>query len=318
MPGHEAEPIPSEVTMQTRYDQIQAGWSAHDREGDKIGDIEELGQDYLLVTKGLIFTKDLYIPQSTIHEIDAEQGQVWLDVAKSEVDDMGWDQPPTAGGAWTAGGGSAVMDADATSAATGQDVGYGDSTSSDTLRVPVHEEELRAERTTESAGEVRIDKNVVEEERTLDVPVTREEVQIRSVATDGSTAVGDDAFSGDTIRVPVTEERVDVSKEARVVEEIEISKRPVTETQRVSETVRREQVDIDDSSNAMSGSATTGTTSSVGSSGYDDDLGDRDRRDREGRGEVGAEAAGGGAVGAGAGGALGDRAEEEADDEPRR
>ena len=47
MPGHEAEPIPSEVTMQTRYDQIQAGWSAHDREGDKIGDIEELGQDYL-------------------------------------------------------------------------------------------------------------------------------------------------------------------------------------------------------------------------------------------------------------------------------
>ncbi|MBA2314228.1 MAG: YsnF/AvaK domain-containing protein, partial [Chloroflexi bacterium] len=174
------------------------------------------------------------------------------------------------------------------------------------------------ERTTESAGEVRIDKNVVEEERTLDVPVTREEVQIRSVATDGSTAVGDDAFSGDTIRVPVTEERVDVSKEVRVVEEIEISKRPVTETQRVSETVRREQVDIDDSSNAMSGSATTGTTSSVGSSGYDDDLGDRDRRDREGRGEVGAEAAGGGAVGAGAGGALGDRAEEEADDEPRR
>ena len=37
---------------------------------------------------------------------------------------------------------------------------------------------------------------------------------------------------GETIRVPVRAEEVDVRKDARVVEEVEISKRPVTETQR--------------------------------------------------------------------------------------
>ncbi len=295
--------------METRYDQIQAGWSAHDREGDKIGDIEELGQDYLLVTKGLIFTKDLYIPQSAIQEVDTEQGQVWLNVAKSEVDSMGWDQPPTTDGdalaaGGVAGGGSAVMDNNVTRGDTGgaiDSAGYGGSTADDasyaassstgsagyvgqstdadlgsttsgydtttssdtattgdTLRVPVHEEELRAARTTETAGEVQVGKSVVEEERTLDVPVTREEVEVRRVPAEGSVGADADAFTGDTIRVPVSAETVDVSKEARVVEEIEISKRPVTETQRVSETVRREQVNVDDASNVTTGATGTG------------------------------------------------------------
>lgn len=80
----------------TNYDQIQAGWSAHGRDGDKIGDIEEVGQNYLLVTKGLFMPKDLFIPLSTIQSVEAEEGRVILDVAKSQVDDMGWDQPPEA------------------------------------------------------------------------------------------------------------------------------------------------------------------------------------------------------------------------------
>ena len=96
MPGHGAEPIPSEVTMQTRYDQIQAGWSAHDREGDKIGDIEELGQDYLLVTKGLIFTKDVYVPFSAVDSVDPDSGSVRLNVDKDQIDSMGWDDVSSA------------------------------------------------------------------------------------------------------------------------------------------------------------------------------------------------------------------------------
>ena len=57
--------------MSTTYDQIQAGWSAHGRDGDKIGEIEEIGQNYLLVTKGLIFPKDLYIPMSNVQSVDS-------------------------------------------------------------------------------------------------------------------------------------------------------------------------------------------------------------------------------------------------------
>jgi len=183
----------------------------------------------------------------------------------------------------------------------------------------VHEEELRAERTAEQAGEVRVGKNVVEEERSLDVPVTRDEVQVRRVSVDRDAGASEDAFTDrDTIRVPVTEERVNVTKEPRVVEELEISKRPLTETRRVADTVRREEVNVDDTSGVLSGSGSsmTGTgrdfddtTTSTRTSAYDttsDDMSTR-RGDRGDRGEMGGEAIGSGAGalgGAAVGGAV--------------
>ena len=342
--------------MDTNYDQIQAGWSAHGSDGDKIGDIEEVGQNYLLVTKGLIFPKDLYIPQSAIRDVDTEQGQVYLNVEKSQVDDMGWNEPPAAGDWATggvAGGGSAVMNNDvttgdttgavdrggytsdygstgttdyATTGTTGYATGgtdYGTETSGDTLRVPVHQEELRAERVTEQAGEVRVDKDVVEEQRTLDVPVTREQVEIRRTPVDSTATADETAFTtGDTIRVPVSAEQVQVSKEARVIEEIEITKRPVTQTQRVTDTVRREQVNVDETGGVLGGTggsigttrtagneAYVGGTSGVGDAGYAGDTGHADDGGNRGGGrEVGAEAvgAGGGALGGAAiGGVVG-------------
>jgi uncharacterized protein (TIGR02271 family) len=263
--------------MSSTYDQIQAGWSAHGRDGDKIGEIEEIGQNYLLVTKGLIFPKDLYIPMTNVQSVDASEGQVVLDVDKSQVDDMGWDQPPeaTGGSSWAEGSTSDVQtttdtgtadyattgaayasnetsyaSTDASYGTTEQTSGtYDTQAQGDTLRVPVHEEQLRAERTSDQSGEVRVDRNVVEEERSIDVPVTREEVEVRRVPVSGSATADASAFNaGETIRVPVTEEQVHVTKEPRVVEEIEISKRQVTENQRVSDTVRREEVNVDDSS----------------------------------------------------------------------
>jgi uncharacterized protein (TIGR02271 family) len=65
------------------------------------------------------------------------------------------------------------------------------------------------------------------------------------VKTDRPARGDERAFQdGDTLRVPVTAEEVEVRKEPRVVEEIEIDKRRVTEDQKVSEGVRREEVDI--------------------------------------------------------------------------
>ena len=51
----------------------------------------------------------------------------------------------------------------------------------------------------------------------------------------------------ETIRVPVMEEAVTVNKTAYVVEEIEIGKHRTTEQQTVSDTVRKEVVNVDDS-----------------------------------------------------------------------
>ena len=47
------------------------------------------------------------------------------------------------------------------------------------------------------------------------------------------------------VEVPVYGERVTTDKDTRVVEELEIGKTAKTDTKRVSDTVRREEFDID-------------------------------------------------------------------------
>ena len=112
------------------------------------------------------------------------------------------------------------------------------------LTVELHEEELQAQKVSRQGGEVRVTKEVVEEQRTLEVPVTREQVRVTSVTPTQSAADPSQAFQEGTISVPVREEDVQVTKQVRVAEELEIGKTAVQETQRVTDTVRREQLNV--------------------------------------------------------------------------
>ncbi|MBA2265580.1 MAG: DUF2382 domain-containing protein, partial [Chloroflexi bacterium] len=76
-----------------------------------------------------------------------------------------------------------------------------------------------------------------------DVPVTREEVTITRRAVDRPTT--GETLTDASVDVPVYEERVRTGKEARVVEELELGKTVKTDTERVTDTVRREEFDID-------------------------------------------------------------------------
>jgi len=117
-------------------------------------------------------------------------------------------------------------------------------------RVELREEELRAEKERVQAGEVRLHKEIVTEERTIEVPVTREEVVIeRRPAASGETAqgsIGDD----EEIRIPVMEEEVRVEKTPVVREEVTLKKRQVQGTEEVSDTVRREEARIEQTGDA--------------------------------------------------------------------
>src|SRR5690349_21326397 len=67
----------------------------------------------------------------------------------------------------------------------------GAGSSQDTQSLQLREEQLRAEKERVQAGEVRVRKEVVTEERTLEVPVTREEVVVeRRPAARGQQASG--------------------------------------------------------------------------------------------------------------------------------
>lgn len=128
--------------------------------------------------------------------------------------------------------------------------GRGSRSDEDTQSIELKEEELHAEKQRVQAGEVRVRKEVVSEERTIEVPVTREEVVIeRRPAAEGRTASGriDD---NEEIRIPLTEEEVRVEKTPVVREEVTLKKRQVQGTQEVSDTVRREEARIERSGDA--------------------------------------------------------------------
>jgi len=131
------------------------------------------------------------------------------------------------------------------------------SATGDSMTVPVYEEELTATTRPVEAGNVSIDKDVVTEERTLNVPVTEERVRVTRRAVDRDATAAGDAFTGGTIDVPVTTEAVDVQKRTRVAEEIDVAKEAVSKTKTVADKVRREVVDVkDNTGTAMSGDST--------------------------------------------------------------
>ncbi|HEX5500866.1 MAG TPA: YsnF/AvaK domain-containing protein, partial [Thermomicrobiales bacterium] len=105
---------------------------------------------------------------------------------------------------------------------------------------------LTATKTPYERGEVRVEKDVVTEERVLDVPVTEEEVHVQRRAVDRPIEAPERAFEERVIEVPLRGEDVDVQKRVRVAEEVEISKEPVERTERVKGKVRREEVHVEE------------------------------------------------------------------------
>ena len=118
-------------------------------------------------------------------------------------------------------------------------------------RMELREEQLNVNKQRVQAGEVDLRKEVVSEQQTINVPVTHEEVYIeRHAVTDGVIDNSRPIGEGETIVVPLAEERVNVRKETFVTGEVSIGKRAVESTQRVSDTVRREELNIEQEGNA--------------------------------------------------------------------
>lgn len=112
-------------------------------------------------------------------------------------------------------------------------------------RLRLHEEKLNVDKERFQAGEVNVSKHIVEETQTVEVPLTREEVYIERRAVTEETAAGEVFDDGESIHIPVMEERLEVTKRPVVSEEIVVGKREVHDTETVNETVRREEADID-------------------------------------------------------------------------
>ncbi|MDQ6774953.1 MAG: YsnF/AvaK domain-containing protein [Actinomycetota bacterium] len=115
------------------------------------------------------------------------------------------------------------------------------------ITVPVVEERLKAGVRETEAGKFRLSKRVVEERKTIDVPVEHEEVYVTETAVTRRPATAEELkMRGRDIEVPMRDQEVVTSKEARVTGEVDVRKEMAQETERVTDTVRREEVHVED------------------------------------------------------------------------
>ncbi|AKN31202.1 hypothetical protein Ccar_10200 [Clostridium carboxidivorans P7] len=116
-------------------------------------------------------------------------------------------------------------------------------------RLTLHKEELDINKSRVQKGEVELSKEIVEEQKTVDVPVTHEEVVIerRSIDNEASdTPISDE----ETIRIPVSEEKINVDKHTVITGEVSAHKREVEETEHVDEKLKREEARINTNGDA--------------------------------------------------------------------
>ena len=242
------------------------GQDLHSSDGEKLGTIEEIyldtdsGQpEWALVTTGLFGTKQSFVP---IQDMTQEGGTATVPFDKATVKDAPKVDPDGRlseseeaelyrhygrdyGSAGTAGF-TGDRDDDATGRGTvGHDVS-GPTTDDAMTR---SEEELHVGKAERETGRARLRKYVVEDEVTQTVPVRREEVRIeREPITDANVG---DATSGPEIsseehEVVLHEEEPVAEKRTVPKERVRLDKDVQTEERQVSDTVRKEEIEIDD------------------------------------------------------------------------
>ena len=202
---------------------------ARGKNGEDLGEVQEVGDIYVLVQKGLISKDKFYIPKYLAEEYDGNT--LWFKVSEEEAkSSFVKDSAPTA---------------DEYSRYKTSDV-----PSYIETRIPIIEERLNVQK-RESSMEATITKEPVTEKKTVEVPVTREEVTIErrpASETTTGTATEGPVQSREEVRVPLKKEEIEVTKQPYVKEEVSVKKKPVTETRQVSEEVRSERVNVSGSS----------------------------------------------------------------------
>ncbi|USK30924.1 YsnF/AvaK domain-containing protein [Bacillus sp. CMF21] len=80
-------------------------------------------------------------------------------------------------------------------------------------------------------GEVKVHKEVVEEQKTFTVPIKREELVI-------------EAGNGEELRIPLKEEEVEINKHPVQVNKVLVTKRQIEEIKQIKEKLKKETAQV--------------------------------------------------------------------------
>lgn len=142
----------------------------------------------------------------------------------------------------------ATYDYDRTTYNYEQEPSLYDMSDRDHQNLKLYEERLVANKQRRKAGEVSIGKHVETETARVAVPVEQERVVIERTNPTNATPVDPsqaDFREGEVARMDIYEETPDIHKEAVVREEVRVKKVVETDTAEATDTIRREELDVD-------------------------------------------------------------------------
>ena len=204
--------------------QVSDGMTVRSTDGEKLGRVFAVGDEAFHIEKGLFFPKDYLVRYADIQEI--RDGEIILAYGRDSLSRLSNEDAPL----------------ETRSATSAKDVTTVRNT--EQVAIPLYKEELDVTKRSVDAGEVRIHKDVVEEMRTVSVPVRHESVRIEHRAASPDQPAPGATFQEETVVVPLHAEQLDIQKHAVLDEEVIIHKDVVEEERRVAESVRHEEVDI--------------------------------------------------------------------------
>ncbi|MBD0360075.1 MAG: DUF2382 domain-containing protein, partial [Nitrososphaeraceae archaeon] len=176
---------------------------------EDLGEVQEVGDTYVLVQKGLINKEKYYVPQNEVESYDGNILRFKLSEEEIKSKYSG-DSPPLTRN-------------------TEKDDGEEEFEST---HVSLVEERLNISKRDVTYKEATVTKEPVTETKTIEVPLTHEELIVeRRSASESTTSISDlkpPVTSKQEIKIPLKKEEVEVKKEPYVKEEIVLKKRRTT------------------------------------------------------------------------------------------
>ena len=200
--------------------------------GEDFGEVQEVSNGSVLVQRGIINKEKFLIPQELVESYDG-------DIVRFRIseDDMLSKYRE----------GDSVAASESVETETTQDIVQSEEKIEETI--PLTEERLDVSKNVQEQ-QATITKKPVTETKTVEVPVTHEEVSIERRAPsggEGQVASEGPVTSSEEINIPLKKEEVEVNKTPYVKEEVAVTKKPVTQTRQVTEEVTSERISTEDS-----------------------------------------------------------------------
>lgn len=210
---------------------------ARGKNDEDLGEVQEVRDTYVLVQKGLINKEKFYIPQDKVESYDGTVLRFKISEEDARSEYLG-DLPPSLS--------TSVGDDNINNNI--EDAEQKESESEST-RVPLIEEKLNVSKREVTYKEASLIKEPVTETKTVEVPLTYEELIIErrppTEATTSQRELKPPVSTREEIKIPLKREEVEVKKEPYVKEEVIVKKRRTEERKTITEEVKSERL-VDD------------------------------------------------------------------------